>query len=72
MANADIPAAIPASMLSAKAGLPAISARIVLPAGTDGYNVFLKDVPIKNNIGVATMSPTDHLPNLVSGVILQD
>jgi hypothetical protein len=29
-------------------------------------------VPMINNIGIATMSPTDHLPNVVFGVILQD
>jgi hypothetical protein len=28
-------------------------------------------VPMINNIGIATMRPTDHLPNVVFGVILQ-
>ena len=70
--KADIPATIPTSMVSAKAGLSAISAIIVLPAGTDLYNVFVNDVPMINNIGIATMSATDHLPNVVFGVILQD
>ena len=69
--QADIPATIPASMVSAKAGLPAISAIIVLPAGTDLYSVFVNDVPMINNIGIATMSPIEHLPNIVFGEILQ-
>ena len=70
--KAEIPATIPASMVSAKAGLAAISAKIVLPAGTDSYNEFANDVPMMNKIGIATMSPTDHLPNAVFGAILQD
>ena len=69
--KAEIPATIPASIVSAKAGLAAISAKIEPPAGTDLYNEFVNDVPIINNIGIATMSPTDHLPNLVFGTILQ-
>ena len=71
MIKAEIPAAIPASIVSAKAGLAAISAKIVLPAGTDLYIESVNDVPMTNNIGIATMSPTDHLPNVVSGSILQ-
>jgi hypothetical protein len=31
----------------------------------------VNDVPMINNIGIATMSPTDHLPNVVFGIILQ-
>jgi len=69
--RAEIPATIPASIVSAKAGLAAISAKIVLPAGTDLYNEFVNDEPMTNNIGIATISPTDHLPNVVFGVILQ-
>ena len=70
--KAEIPATIPASIVSAKAGLEAISAKIVPPAGTDLYNEFVNDVPMINNIGIATMRPTDHLPNVVFGVILKD
>ncbi len=69
--KAEIPATIPASIVSAKAGLAAISAKIVPPAGTDLYNEFVNDVPMINNIGIATMSPIDHLPNVVFGIILQ-
>jgi hypothetical protein len=69
--KAEIPAAIPASIVSAKAGLAAISAKTVSPAGTDLYNEFVNDEPMTNNIGIATISPTDHLPNVALGVILQ-
>lgn len=71
MIKAEIPATIPASIVSAKAGLAAISSIIVPPAGTDLYNEFVNDVPMIKNIGIAAMSPTDHLPNAVLGVILQ-
>jgi len=71
MMKADIPAAIPTSIVSAKAGLAAMSAKIVLPAGTDSYNEFVNEAPTKNNISIATMSPIDHLPNVVLGAILQ-
>jgi len=70
--KADIPATIPASIVSAKAGLIATSAKIVPPAGIDLYNEFVNDVPMMNKIGIATMSPIDHLPNIVFGAILQD
>ena len=69
--KAEIPAPIPASIVSAKAGLAAISAKMVPPAGTDLYNELVNDEPMTNNIGMATISPTDHLPNVVLGVILQ-
>jgi len=69
--KAEIPAAIPASIVSAKAGLAAISAKIVPPDGTDLYNEFASDEPMINNSGIATMSPTDHFPNVVIGKILQ-
>jgi len=69
--KAEIPATIPASIVSAKAGLAAISAKIVPPAGTDLYNEFVNDVPMINNSGIMTMSPIDHLPNVVFGIILQ-
>jgi len=69
--KAEIPATIPASIVSAKAGLAAISAKIVPPAGTDLYNEFVNDVLMINNSGIAKMSPTDHLPNVVFGIILQ-
>lgn len=71
VAKADIPAAIPTSIVSAKAGLIAISSKIVPPAGIDLYNEFVNDVPMKNKIGIATMSPIDHLPNIVFGEMLQ-
>jgi hypothetical protein len=67
----EIPATIPASIVSAKAGLAAISAKIVPPAGTDLYDEFVNDEPMTNSIGIATISPTDHVPNVVLGVILQ-
>jgi hypothetical protein len=44
----------------------------VPPAGTDLYNEFVNDEPMINNNGIAKMSPTDHLPNVVIGIILQD
>jgi hypothetical protein len=66
-----IPAAIPTSIVSAKAGLVAISIRIVPPEGTDLYNEFVNDEPMINNSGIATMKPTDHLPKAVFGIILQ-
>lgn len=69
--KAEIPATIPASIVSAKAGLAAISAKIVPPVGADLYNEFVNDEPMTNNIGITTISPTDHLPNVVFGVILQ-
>lgn len=69
--KAEIPETIPASVVRAKAGLAAISSKIVRPAGTDLYNVFVNDVPMKNNIGIAMMSLTDHLPNEVFGITLQ-
>lgn len=70
--KADIPAIIPASIVSAKAGLEAISANIVSPARVDLYNEFVNDVPMTNNIGIATMRPTDHLPSFVFGTIFPD
>ena len=70
--KANIPAAIPASMVSAKAGLAPISAQIVSPAGIDLYNEFVSEAPIIYSIGMATISPVDHLPKVVLGTILQD
>ena len=70
--KAELPAAIPASMVRANAGLAAISAKIVLPAGTELYKLLSKDVPMINKIGIATISPIDHFPNLVLGVILKN
>lgn len=66
--KAEIPATIPASIVRAKAGLPAISSLIDSPAGTDLYNEFVNDEPTKNNTGMATISPTDHLPKIVFGI----
>ena len=68
----EIPATIPASIVSAKAGLAAISAKIVPPAGTDGYNESVSDMPVINKTGIATISPTAHLPGVVVGKILRD
>lgn len=67
----DIPATIPASSVSAKAGLAARSAQIVTPAGTDLYNELVNDAPMVNKSGIAPMSATDHLPNNVFGVTLR-
>lgn len=69
--KADIPAAIPTSIVSAKAGLAAISAIIVPPAGTVLYNEFVNTEPMKNNIGIPMISVTDHLPNVVFGEMPQ-
>ena len=69
--KADTPATIPVSIVNAKAGLAAMSAKIVSPAGIDLYNELVKDVPIINKIGMTTMSPIDHLPNIVLGEILK-
>ena len=69
--KAETPAAIPTSIVSAKAGLTAISAKMVFPAGTDLYNEFVKDVPMMVNSGIAMESPTDHFPKVVTGKILE-
>jgi hypothetical protein len=66
--NAEIPETIPASIISAKTGLPAMSSNMVLPAGTDLYNKFESAGPMKNNTGIAAISPSDHLPNVVFGI----
>jgi hypothetical protein len=68
----EIPAATPAIIRSARAGLAEISPRIEPPGATESYKVLANDVPIKNNIGMAMISPTDHQPNAVLGIILQD
>ena len=67
--KAKIPEMNPASIVIARAGLAAISSKILLPAGTVSSNKFVNDVPTKNNIGIATISPSDHLPNGVFGMI---
>ena len=67
----EIPAAIPASIVSAKTGLAAISAIIVPPAGTDLYNEFVNDMPRINNNGITMISQTDHFPNEVIGRIFK-
>jgi hypothetical protein len=69
--KAKIPETIPVSIVSDKAGLATISAKIVSPAGTDLYNEFVNDVPMINNSGIAMINPTDHLPNIDIGLILQ-
>jgi len=58
--KAEIPETIPASIVSAKAGLAAISFKIVSPDGTDLYNESVNDDPMKNNIGIAMINPIDH------------
>jgi hypothetical protein len=68
----EIPAKIPDSIVSARAGLAIISAKTVPPGTTDSYKELANDVPMKNNIGIAMTSPTDHFPNVVPGKILQD
>ena len=65
--KARIPVAIPASMVNAKVGLAAISCKMESPDGTDAYNVFVNDAPMKNRIGMAIINPMDHFPSLVSG-----
>ena len=67
--NAPIPAAMPASIESARSGLSAMSSRIVPPAGLDSYSEPANDEPTINSIGMAMISPTDQLPNAVFGLI---
>ena len=69
--KADIPAPMLLSMVSAKAGLATISAKMVSPAGINLYNEFVNDVPMKNKNGIVTMRPTDHLPSIVFGAIFK-
>jgi len=68
--KAEIPETIPASIVSARAGLTAMSFNMVPPAGTDLYNKVVNDMPMKNNTGIATINPSDHLPNVVFGRIV--
>ena len=68
--QAETPEAIPVSIVSARAGLTVMSFNMVPPAGTDLYNRSLNDMPMKNNIGIAAASPSDHQPSLVFGSIL--
>lgn len=68
--KAEIPAAIPASIVSARAGLEVISAKMVSPAGTDLYSEFVKNEPMINSNGIAIASPSDHLPDVDFGRIL--
>lgn len=65
--NDKISETIPASIVIARAGLPTISSAMLLPAGTDVYNKFANDPPMKNNTGIMAISPTDHFPNVVFG-----
>ena len=71
MMKAVVPDAIPASIVMANAGLIAISAKIVSPDGTDLYSELANDVPMRNNSGIMMINPTDHLPNIDIGIILQ-
>jgi len=68
--KAEIPETIPASIVSARAGLTAMSFNMVSPAGTDLYNKFVNDMPMKNNTGIVVASPSDHQPSLVFGRII--
>jgi hypothetical protein len=68
--KAEIPETIPESIVSARAGLTAMSFNMVPPAGTDSYNKVVKDMPMKNNTGIAAASPSDHLPSVVFGIKL--
>ena len=70
--KAEVPATIPASIVSAKAGLAAISPIMVPPAGTDLYKEFVNEKPMANKSGIAMISPMDHFPNVVPGKIFQD
>jgi hypothetical protein len=70
--KAKIPAPIPVSIVRARAGLAAISANRVSPAGIDEYNEFVNEVPMTNNKGITIAAPTDHLPADVAGIILQE
>ena len=65
--KAEIPETIPASIVSARAGLTAMSFNMVPPAGTDLYNKVVNYMPMKNNTGIAAASPSDHLPKEVFG-----
>lgn len=65
--KAKTPEAMPASIVSAKAGLTVISFNMVSPAPTDSYNKSLNDVPTKNNTGITAANPSDHQPSLVLG-----
>lgn len=58
-------------MVSARAGLATVSARIVSPDGTDLYSESVNDEPRTKSMGTATMSPTDHMPNDVLGEMRQ-
>jgi hypothetical protein len=67
MIKAEIPEAIPTSIVSARAGLTVMSFNMVPPAGTDLYSRFVNDIPTKNNTGIATINPSDHQPKGVLG-----
>ncbi len=69
MKKAAIPAPIPESMESAKAGLVMISPRMFVPADTDLYKELVKDVPRMNNTTMVGMSTTDHFPKVDRGVM---
>ena len=70
MTKAEIPAAIPASAVSARAGLAARSARTVSPAGTDVYSELVNNEPAMNSNAIAMIRPTDHFPEVLLGEIL--
>ncbi len=69
MKKAAIPAPIPESMESAKAGLAMMSSRMVVPADTDSYKELVKDVPRMNNTTMVGMSVIDHFPKVDRGVM---
>ena len=66
--KARIPDVIPTSIVSANAGLAAISFKMESPDGVDAYNVFVNDAPMKNRTGMKMINPIDHLPGLVPGL----
>jgi len=68
----EMPATIPASMVSANNGLEVISVRMVWPAGIDSYRELENDEPKTNKIGITAIRPTVHLPCVVLGMSLQD
>jgi hypothetical protein len=56
-----------------KAEIPAtIPARIIPSAGIGLDDEFINDEPVATNMGIAMMSHTDHVPKVVSGLILHD
>ena len=68
--KAEIPDTIPMSIVKNRAGLVLMSANMVSPADIELYKKRANNVPMKNNIGIATAKPNEHQPNLVFGRML--